>query len=28
VASLLHFGEREYLETDEEKKQNMPELFS
>ena len=28
VASLLHFGEREYLETDEEKKQSMPELFS
>lgn len=28
VASLLHFGEREYLETDEEKKQGMPELFS
>ena len=28
VASILHFGEREYLETDEEKKQGMPELFS
>lgn len=28
VASLLHFGEREYLETDEEKKQGMPDLFN
>ena len=28
VASILHFGEREYLETDEEKKQGMPELFN
>ena len=28
IASLLHFEEREYLETDEEQKQGNPDLFS